>query len=436
MLRCAALLLMAIAASAQTPPDPATALARTRDRLLERVRRIPNYICVETTNRSYFRPQHAQHPTPSCREILDENQKGNRKLDLQATDRVRLEMKVSDDKEIASWVGADRFSSGDVGDMIGGGPFGTGPLGTLIGDIFDNPGVVFEYVGPSEIAGIRGYQYRYRVPRESSHHLIRAGDHWVASEFSGLFWLDPEKYELRRITVVTAILPPETEACREASTTDYQPMRITTGEFLAPEQSVLRFVMRNGMETENATAFASCHEYQAESKLNFSEPPEGAGNAEKTAPAATPIIPAGFSLTIALDEPIDTAIAAAGDAFNGIVRKPVRDRRRVYIPKGAVVHGRITEVEHWLNPGPHRFRIDMILESVEIGGVQTPIYAVPSPDYRPGMMASPPPGRPLREGSFLFLTDLDRFVMKRGTESTWLIVPAPQGDPGRVLIGR
>src|SRR5271168_836807 len=87
--------------------DSATVLAQCRERILNRAERLPNYTCNETVDRSYYarQSQGSGKTELACREIRNE------KLVLGATDRVRLEVKISEGKEIGSWPGASQFDS-------------------------------------------------------------------------------------------------------------------------------------------------------------------------------------------------------------------------------------------------------------------------------------------------------------------------------------
>jgi hypothetical protein len=64
---------------AQKPSDPAELLAKARDLVIARAKRLPNYVCVQTVDRQYFKYLRrikrlnwpGQHPVaPSCAEIV------------------------------------------------------------------------------------------------------------------------------------------------------------------------------------------------------------------------------------------------------------------------------------------------------------------------------------------------------------------------------
>lgn len=128
-MRAALILVLAAAACAQPRRDPVEVLTHARDK--------------------------------SCDQILGAKKKGDYKLWLEATDRLRLDVKVSEGHEIGAWAGARSFDSRDIVEFVVGGP---------------------------------------------------------PAAFSGGLWIDPESFELRRLTAASSELnasesPRETFCC-------------------------------------------------------------------------------------------------------------------------------------------------------------------------------------------------------------------------------
>ena len=435
--RCA-IIICAVAISVtidgQNQLDPTDVLSQARDHLLERTERLPNYTCVQTVDRKYLRPANPEFPAPSCDVISGLKKRDRYKVVTEGTDRMRLDVKVSEGREIASWVGANRFSTRDIIELIGGGPFGTGPLGTYIGDIFKDGGASFDFMG--EVNG--AFEYRFQVPAASSHNLIKITGGWTQTAYSGTFLIDPSSYDLKRLEVQTSELPPESEACDAFTTVDYQRVLIGAREFLAPARSSLLFTMRNGNETENVTTYTSCREYSAESTVRFDDVREDA--AQAAPPAAIPVlIPAGLTVVLALAGPIDSDTAAVGDPVVLVVKSPVRNgkSKQVVIPAGAKVHARLIRMDHWLGSSGH-FDFSFLLESIELNGATSPFYATrdrPQPLSafnrgsglrQPGLhIVLPPAGQPACTGSFAFFSTGNRYVLKRGFVSEWMTLLPP-----------
>jgi hypothetical protein len=436
----------ALAIYPQTSRDVTEVLAHTRDNMIERTKRLLDYTCVQTVDRQYYVRSKPEQPRPSCDQMSAEARKKSYTLRLTATDRLHLDVKVSAGTEIGSWAGANRFDSRSILDLVGGGPFGTGPFGPLLQDVFVNGGTTFRYVGEEQGNNPALFHYRFQVPVGASHFLVRNGEarDWTATSYDGDLWIDPDSFDLRRISVRTSELSPETNACETAMTADYARVRFQTGDFLIPQHSVFHILMRDTQETEITYSYSSCREYRGESTLSFADPPTKSAREGKTS-RVPKSLPAGLSVTLAFTAPIDTDTAAAGDIVAAKVRKAIRDPRskEVLIPAGVTVQGRIIEMRHWVT-APAYFLIAILLETVDINGVSSPFYAqLDRPDeymdeqrtksgfHPPGVaIILPPAGRSTSVGSFVFRTTNRRYVVPSNYESNWTTIPPPnQGTP-------
>src|SRR5262249_13417811 len=120
-----ALLLLAGAAMAQVQADSADVLDRARVRLQAMTRVLEKYVCVETVNRNYYRratPGSVPAPAPVCPATATASGRnvsaGEEGRILEFTDRVRLEVAVSQTRELHSWPGATGFDLRDVDELI------------------------------------------------------------------------------------------------------------------------------------------------------------------------------------------------------------------------------------------------------------------------------------------------------------------------------
>jgi hypothetical protein len=419
---------LALLAALAFPGDAGEVLARASARFLDATRRLPNYTCVQTVDRKYFRPSKPRFPVASCEEMIAGKQ---RNLRLEATDRLRLEVKVSDGVEIASWPGASRFESRSVVELIGGGPFGTGPFGTLLWDIFASGGSGFQFTGEERADGGALLKYGFQVARESSHSYFQAGRDWIAAGYQGAVWIDPVSLDPRRLSVRTVELPEASEGCQVTTAVEYARLAIGTGDFLVPLQSTLQILMRDGGETQSVTAYSCCREYHAESSIRFEEAQEHLTR-QRTA-AAVPL-PAGLTVRLAFAQPVETDTAAAGDVVLATVREPVREKRsnKVLVPAGATVRGRIVQMQHWVNR-PGYFLIAILLESLESDGASAPFYAsrlddsssvVWLPWWGKALTVSPP-AQAFNVSAFVFPSSKSRYTVPPGYASRWVTVEPP-----------
>ena len=431
-----ALLTLALTLGAQTPPDPDAVLAKARDNMLDRTRRLPNYTCVQTVNRKYFKPAKPEFPVPSCNEFGARSNDKNHPLKLEATDRLRLDVKVSNGTEIGAWAGAGNFGDGNVMKLIQG-PFGTGGFGTFLTDIFAGSSVAFHFEGEESVDHRKLFRYRFQIARDASHYMVHSGSEWIATGYSGMVGIDPNSFELRRLLVQASELEEETGACASNSSVDYAQTRIGTGDFLLPQRSALHFLMRDATESDVATTYSRCRQFLGEARL-VTDPSAVAG--ELPPAPVTTVIPADLVVPLTLAQPIDTNTAAAGDVVVASVSEPVRDPKSsdVVIPARSIVRGRILRMEHSLGP-PGRFVIAIQLETVEIHGVTSPIYAIRLRDEekravksaasglveRSRQIVLPPPGQSALVSNFSISSKAKHYVLPRGLAMEWLTVRAP-----------
>src|SRR5260370_338776 len=97
-----------------------------------------------------------------------------------------------------------------------------------------------------------------------------------------------------------------------------------------------------GNANRNRTQIGACRQYAGESKLSFVE---STPDAPLPAPPIKPIsLPAGVTLEVRLQTPIQSGRSATGDPVKGIVAHDVRKDGDIVVPKGAVLTGRITRL--------------------------------------------------------------------------------------------
>lgn len=393
--------------------------------------RLEKYVCIETINRNYYRrivpwdtPVLPQAPS-ACASTAASTSAG-RERQLESTDRVRLEVTVSQSQELHSWPGATGFDTRDVDELIRDGPVSTGSFGGYLASIFGHPGVTFHYNGERAAGGHTVLEYGYRVPLDASRLEVKVAGAWLRAAYEGEFWLDPQSTDLQRLTIRTTVLPPEAAFCEADTTLDYQLLHLGTGDVLLPRQSQLEIVNKSGRETRNDTTFASCREYQAESELVFDLPADAKSTVAPRADRGRLVMPIGLPVTLALESPINTDSAATGDPVSAKVVKPVRrpGSNEDLIPAGAVVRGRVRRVEYHLFPKPH-YLIAIAFNRVEVHGVVSPFAARSEAD--PELAKELGANLLMRAtgiwfwgvGTFLFPTPKSHYIVPAGFESKW-----------------
>jgi hypothetical protein len=419
-----------------TTADPVDVLARARVKLAAIARKLPKYTCLETIERAYY---DAPAPKPSASLMSEpascENKEigKNGPLSLVAEDRLRLEVAVGESGEIHSWVAASRFDSRPLFEMVPSGPISSGSFGTYLADIFENPGARLKFIDQKSEGSQEIVEYSFVVPVEASHYVIHFGTGWKATGYRGSFEIDRTTADLVRLAQQTDQLPPEGNMCRARTSIEYHTVPIGSGQLLIPRRSELHTLSPDASETNSVTTYSACHEYSVESSLRFDDTDDVAVTAKAPAPGAVNL-PPGLILTLALLNPIDADIAAAGDAVTAKVSRVVRskDAKEVLVPAGAIAHGRILQMRRQRTFS--QFLISIAFETLEMNGAVSPISVQLERELKaekktekeihsrlPGFSLPPPP--PGDQGS-LFAVPAKKggYAMAAGFESNWITV--------------
>jgi hypothetical protein len=365
---------LAAAQQNATGDDARALLLEVRKRVLQTVERLPRYLCTETIDRSVLEPEQAI-ANRSCDNLAGLRKRNDWRVRKHSSDRLRLDVAVSRDDEMYSWVGDDRFEDGNLASLVGSGATSTGVFASFLGSIFGSDAANFTYNGDTNLSGRVLSEFGFHVPLEKSNFRIGNKDHYGAVDYYGTFLADPATFELVRLTVHADQLPPELRACESTTTLDYGSIRLNGYEFLIPRNATWRVVDEDGIELDSRTAFANCHEFVGESTLSFDGALDKApaGDARDTGSSE---LPADLPFQLALTTPIDSATAAAGDPFRAELTRAIRDKRNgILVPKGAAVRGRIVRIERTYQAGTQLLTLGVRLETINVNGVQEPLRA-------------------------------------------------------------
>ncbi|MGD0365561.1 MAG: hypothetical protein ABSC93_32155 [Bryobacteraceae bacterium] len=391
--------------------DPIALLNQARARIVENTRRLPRYTCIQTVRRSRFQAIPAVQPN-GCAEAGDPKNA----LTLAWTDRFKLDVTVSGGAEIFSWVGARRFQSEDVDQIVGGGMTGTGDFGPFLISIFSANGAEYQYLGPDQGSGRAGVAYRYRVPLEVSHYQVKVGprpEDLATMAYEGKFWIDPETAELGRLTIEVPHPPKESGTCRVETTIGYQRAGMGGSEFLLPELTVLKLWDMDGRRLENRIEYSACREFQAESVFRTDLETSAGEGAALQKPVE---IPAGITIKIALQSKIDSETSFAGDAIEGRLLNAIRAHGKVVAPAGAVAHGRIERFEQQYQPSRY-IALGVKFHSIEIHGSEVPVTLTAVHRSKTDRLLAGPIEK--REGIGTFMFQSDRLALNGAFVSEW-----------------
>jgi hypothetical protein len=357
------------------PRNPAEVLKQARSKILASVARSLRYTCVETVERNFHRPAAATLDRP-CAVVLELRRKPTLDMVLRpyTTDRLRLDVTLVPEGEMYSWVGASHFENAGIDNVVQQGPIGSGAFAGLLDVLFLKDVKKFEFKGNEVVNGIELMEYAFDVPQNASHNIVKINDKFVPTAYSGTIWLNAATSDLVRVRKVTAELPAASGACQTDTTLDFGITRIGDAPLLLPTNERERFVAPNGVETENTTSFANCREYRGESTIQFDAVPDSTAPVQRKDDPENPRIPAGLPFTMELLTPIDTAQAAAGDAFRAKLVDPLRDvKSKILARAGSIVEGRLLRVQSYHDS--KQVLVVMAPKTLWIGGEKVPLAA-------------------------------------------------------------
>jgi hypothetical protein len=319
-----------VAAAPDDMPQEVLLLAHFKARMRLALSQVLNYTCLETIQRS-AQSRRANSFTP--------------------LDTVRLEVSTvasMGGKELLAWPGARRFEEADPTRFTSGGLMGSGVFALFARGVFLHDTSTMQYHGAEEMAGRSVARFDFAVPEVWSGYRITANGTSAIVGMEGSFWIDPASLALVRMEVRADEIPAPLGISRAVTVIDYARMRIGDSDVLLPQDAKMLLTLFSGEVRRNEIEFSHCHEYGAESSIRFDMP-------ETVAPTAaprTPVdLPAGLTVSMALDAAIDLSTAQVGDILRAHVIEDVRRKGETIIPKGAMATGRIRGAERLRSPG-------------------------------------------------------------------------------------
>ena len=423
-----ALILVLAATAIAADSESEEVLKRAAKKVSENYSSIRSYTCMETIERDYYRPRAATLPR-ECPVLMKQRQNPTPDmiLLLWSRDRLRLEVATSRLGEIQSWPGASRFSDEGIDALVREGPIGTGAFGTLLRVIFVEDVKNFGLAGETILEGRRRFVYTFAVPASESHYRVKAVDDssWLTVGYEGVLYLDAETADPIQLKVVMNDLPLASGACQAGSSLTFSRTASSGQDILIPAVARQTFISPTGRETRNTMTFSNCRQYSVDSTVSyysaFDDTPAGRRAMKPLEPGIPDLLP--FSMELLT--PLDSDTAAAGDRFVARLAAPLREGKRLIAPKGAIIEGRVSDVDLGFHPAK-TVAFGLIPESLEIGGAKVPLVA--RLDFSPRIVAKelrrrkglefflPPPGEYAHEFRF----DGGHVVLRKGFVSEWL----------------
>lgn len=329
----------ALIAAALVAPPPETS------------RPLPDHVLKLAQIRRIVQSAVLQAPDYACLETVERYERSSLKSQFRHLDTLQLEVAVIANKEVYGWPGAETFADVTPAEIVGVGMVSTGEFMQLLRAVFVGGTSVITWRGEEEIAGRRALRYDYTLPMFGyrSKVTLAAGSGDVS--LRGSFWADAETLELLRLESRAEEIPPTLPLHEMTSRIDYGRMDIQGRKVWLPQSAELRLLELSGRETRNRIEFSHCRAYAAVARLTFDDP----GPAQAAVPAKLERVdlPEGVVLELRLETEVDSTKTGVGDA---VVARLVADatyKKKVLIPAGALVRGRLRRMERSRELKPH-----------------------------------------------------------------------------------
>jgi hypothetical protein len=284
--------------------------------MAQAVKALPDYLCLETTER--LRAPHA-----------------NAKPKL--LDTVELEVAHVGGKEMYSWPGRNMFAAADLATALPSGLVGTGAYTSQMSDVLFGPTTQFHFAGHENVGPRATLRWDFTQTKEGSAWMVGTGQRsaWVGS--AGSIWADPQTQLLVRLQARATGFPARFPIKSVTRTIDYALMRIGARDVLLPSAVEDLVEEAGGALNINRGHFGNCREYSASSEVRFDERPAQPKPASPAALLAA--LPPNVSIRLALDGHLRSAGAVIGAPVNAHVISEVRHAGTVLVPKGTPVSG-------------------------------------------------------------------------------------------------
>ncbi|MEO8025816.1 MAG: hypothetical protein ABI823_05065 [Bryobacteraceae bacterium] len=387
-------------------PPELLLLARVKLHAQETLERLPNYTCLETVERS-------DRTLPSKR--------------FRLVDTLRLEVALVDGHELFAWPGAKGFETKDLRDIVKTGTISNGDFALFAKTVFQSFAPQYTYRGMATVEGRPAHRWDFRVSLMNSGYHLRIGDREGLAGYHGSFWIDPLSLDVMRLEFEAEDIPANLDLSSATTRMDYARRKIGESAFLLPASSDLTLVDLRGNEKHNRIAFSDCRQYVGESVLRFDDAPATAPSGPVTAEIPAVALPPRMYVTTVLEKDIILNTAAVGDPIRAIVSENAKMKRKIVVPKGAVLSGRIVELQR----APDGFYLSMQFTDLEWPSGRSVFTAV-GDESAPGVnspvrsLRSPALPETLRPGTIRLFLSPSSVKLSAGYAAHWWTGNAPR----------
>jgi hypothetical protein len=291
-------------------------LLEMRARMGRTLKSLPNYICLQKTER--LRASKA-------------------KAIPKTLDSVEIEVAHVGDKEMYSWPGRNMFADSQLQKELSSGLVGTGAYASQVIDILFGPATQFRWVGKEMLDTRATLRWDFTVPKADSSWTVFKDKRSAQVGAEGSIWADAGTLELVRLVARATQFAARFPLKSVTRSIEYDSVRIGARDVLLPGAVEDLVEEAAGPLNINRSRFGHCREYSSNSTLTFDEPAGQRVPEQPQAPIAT--LPPNVQVSLAIDAHIRPGNAVIGAVVKAHLLSDIRYKGKLLAPKGTQVHG-------------------------------------------------------------------------------------------------
>ncbi|HXE05318.1 MAG TPA: hypothetical protein VN579_04970, partial [Bryobacteraceae bacterium] len=279
----------------------------------------------------------------TCLETIDRGQREANSRSFRQLDLIRVEVMKLANKELFAWPGG-QFEEKPLTQFVAGGLIGDGTFGLFADDVFVNRAATTTFRGEEQLLGRPALRVDYTVSSLLGHFTLRTATGQAEVNYRGTYWLDPATLDLLRMDISVDDIPSSLQLARISIQIDYETQTSGDSRATRTQHSLMEVVTSSGEIHRDEIDFTHCRQFGAETKL-ITGNADDAPVKEEQALRPPNALPGDLDIRLQLQNPIDVKTASVGDSIMAVVESDVKDGKRILIPKGAHVSGRIRRLE-------------------------------------------------------------------------------------------
>jgi hypothetical protein len=255
-----------------------------------------------------------------------------------AAETIRVDIAVSDGKEIYGPAGGKRFLEGTQRDLLGYSFSTTGLFSSIARALITGNKLAVEPAGEFVSNGEPVLRYNFHALPDTAPWTIGYGKESGSAAEEGWFLVDSKTLLLRRVFVNAANIPSNLKLVNLSALIDYESETIAGRRVLLPSLAKVEVGERSGTRRVSLMSFDHCRAFTVDSTLSFTETSADTQSNQANNPTRLPI---GVEVMVSPNAPVSLAAASGNDVITATVAQPVILKGRELIARGAIVEGHV-----------------------------------------------------------------------------------------------